>query len=153
MMKFLLVHGEEHRDFSKFMVIPNAYEEHDCYQSFYDTTSNAALSLKVCAVCARERLANEGERSNLLSNPSVEHVLSGTKNRLSGEREESMDKTIIRELLDLDEGGVSCWLCFDCERALKREMIPRLSLANNLWIGDVPQELSVLTIPEQLIIT
>jgi hypothetical protein len=28
-----------------------------------------------------------------------------------------------------------------------------LSLANNLWIGDVPQELSVLTILEQLIIT
>jgi hypothetical protein len=152
MMNNSLVHGEEHRDFSKFMTIPNADEERNCYQSFYDATSNAALSLKVCVVCARERFANEGEQSNLLSNPSVVHVLCGVKKTVNGGEDDEVDKAVMRELLDVDEGGVFGWLCFDCERALKRETIPRLSLANNLWIGDVPQELSMLTIPEQLVI-
>jgi hypothetical protein len=30
-MNHFLVHGEEHRDFSKFMTIPNAEEERNCY--------------------------------------------------------------------------------------------------------------------------
>ena len=30
--------------------------------------------------------------------------------------------------------------------------IPKLALANNLWIDDIPQELTGLTIPEQLLV-
>ena len=48
--------GEEDRNFSKFLVIPNEEEEQRCYESFYDATSNDALALQVCPVCAREKL-------------------------------------------------------------------------------------------------
>lgn len=44
------------------------------------------------------------------------------------------------------------WICTDCEMALRKEKVPRYSLANDLWIGDVPWELVTLTIPEQLLI-
>ncbi len=30
--------------------------------------------------------------------------------------------------------------------------MPKFALANNLWLGDIPTELSVLTLPEQLLI-
>jgi hypothetical protein len=54
------VNGEEDRDFSKFMVIPSSEEERQCYENFYDATSNDALLLHTCPVRARERFSNEG---------------------------------------------------------------------------------------------
>ncbi|KAF9492785.1 hypothetical protein BDN71DRAFT_1572844 [Pleurotus eryngii] len=36
--------------------------------------------------------------------------------------------------------------------ALKQKRTPPLSLANNMWIGDIPPELSSLTLPEQVLI-
>lgn len=62
------------------------------------------------------------------------------------------EMTVLRNLLEIDEGGVNCWMCFDCMRSLEQHMAPKLSLANNLWIGDVPYQLMELTTPEQLLI-
>ena len=62
------------------------------------------------------------------------------------------DMLILRHLLNVEERGVSCWICFDCLRPLERHRLPKLSLANNLWIGDIPSELMGLTVPEQLLI-
>jgi hypothetical protein len=43
-------------------------------------------------------------------------------------------------------------MCHDCIKALEQHSIPKLSLANNLWVGNVPHELLTMTIPEQLLI-
>jgi hypothetical protein len=45
-------------------------------------------------------------------------------------------------------------VCYECVRDLKKSTHypPRYSLANNLWIGHVPWELSRLTVPEQMLI-
>ena len=40
----MVVKGEQNRDFSKFIVMPDE-EERRCYKAFYDATSNAALLL------------------------------------------------------------------------------------------------------------
>jgi hypothetical protein len=50
------------------------------------------------------------------------------------------------------EAGRSVWICSECESSLVKKKLPRLALANNLWIGQVPCELTALTIPEQLMI-
>ena len=144
----ITVRGEQGRDFSKFMEIPNAEEEHHCYECFYKATSNEALLLHTCPVCAREKLARDGQRTSILSDESIVEVLLTT---VGNDRvDERM--VILRELLEIDEGAVSCWMCMDCVRALERHTMPKLALANNLWIGDIPQELTGLTIPEQLLI-
>jgi hypothetical protein len=62
------------------------------------------------------------------------------------------DQVILRHLLEEDERGVCCWMCFDCLRSLERGVVPKGTVANNLWIGDVPSQLAGLTIPEQLLI-
>ena len=54
--------------------------------------------------------------------------------------------------MEVDEGSVTCWMCLDCMRALKRHTLPKLALVNNLWVGDIPPQLTLLTIPEQLLI-
>ena len=60
---------------------------------------------------------------------------------------------MLQHLLERSEGGVNCWMCFDCLRALEHQVMPKFVLAKNLWIGDIPSVLESLTIPEQLLIT
>ncbi|KAF9455506.1 hypothetical protein BDZ94DRAFT_1179772 [Collybia nuda] len=43
-------------------------------------------------------------------------------------------------------------ICHECGKALGADRLPKLALANRLWIGDVPLELSILTLPECLLI-
>ncbi|KAJ3897641.1 hypothetical protein F5879DRAFT_927674 [Lentinula edodes] len=45
-------------------------------------------------------------------------------------------------------------ICHECLASLKLKTNtpPRLSLANNLWIGKIPEELYALTFPEQLLV-
>jgi hypothetical protein len=62
------------------------------------------------------------------------------------------EKSILQHLLDVEEGSVSCWMCHDCIKVLEQHLIPKLSLANNLWVGNVPHGLLTMTIPEQLLI-
>lgn len=68
---------------------------------------------------------------------------------------------LARDTLKLQQGSfgggpptyiVTC--CRECRDALKTTstLPPKLSLANGLWIGDVPWHLQVLTIPEQMLI-
>lgn len=138
--------GETERDFSNFMTIPTEQEERSCYEAFYNATSNEALLLQTCPICGREKLDREGQRTMILSDETVLEVLT-----INGGRDEE-EKVILRHLLEINEGGVSCWMCLECVRALERHMLPKLSLANNLWIGEIPRELTGLTIPEQLLI-
>jgi hypothetical protein len=145
-----IVSGEQERNLSNFMTLPTMEEERQCYENFYDATSNEALKFQVCPVCGRERLAKEGERNNLLSDPCVVELLTTLEVDEAGRNRNRL--VIIGGLLDVDEGVATCWMCFDCIRALERHMVPKMALVNNLWIGEVPPQLTDLTIPEQLLI-
>ncbi|KAF7310088.1 ATP-dependent DNA helicase [Mycena indigotica] len=43
-------------------------------------------------------------------------------------------------------------ICESCLHSLNRSERPKLSLSNNLWLGDVPFQLQILTLPEQLLV-
>lgn len=47
---------------------------------------------------------------------------------------------------------IHCNVCTDCWSSLSKEKIPKFSVANKVWIGDIPKELQGLTIPEQRLI-
>ncbi|CAF1507417.1 unnamed protein product, partial [Adineta ricciae] len=47
---------------------------------------------------------------------------------------------------------VHCDICMECWSSLTKEKIPKFSVANKVWVGDVPPELQGLTIPEQRLI-
>ncbi|KAJ7573104.1 hypothetical protein C8J56DRAFT_728939, partial [Mycena floridula] len=44
------------------------------------------------------------------------------------------------------------YVCNPCLADLKKESLPPLALANDMWIGNVPFALSCLTLPERLLI-
>ena len=134
------------------MEVPNVEESLCCYEAFYDATSNNTLSLRTCPVCGREKQGREGEQTFLLSDPSVLEVLMKKGENRMRREDASVEEVILRNLVEVDEGSANCWMCFDCMKALERRTMPKLALANNLWIGDVPNELMALTISEQLLI-
>ena len=141
------MNGDDERDLSKFMVIPSKEEERQCFKAFYDATSNDALKQEICPICAQRKFAWDGEQTSLLSNETVAVILGLFENgRHRNER------SVLWHFLDIDEEGVRCWMCFECVNALKRCSLPKLALANNLWIGTIPHQLTLLTIPEQLLI-
>ncbi|KAH7905094.1 hypothetical protein BJ138DRAFT_1138370 [Hygrophoropsis aurantiaca] len=45
------------------------------------------------------------------------------------------------------------WICSECYRTLIADTLPKYALANNLWVGAVPHQLAVLTLPEELLIS
>ncbi|KAH8987501.1 hypothetical protein EDB83DRAFT_1143780 [Lactarius deliciosus] len=49
-----------------------------------------------------------------------------------------------------DENGIhSANVCSSCASHVHRNKTPPLSLANGMWVGAVPGELSILTLPER----
>ena len=120
-----------------------------CIANFIDNTGNEALATAVCFVCAREcsRVKTEYMRLDSVPNlqllvPSVihyAHVLTG-------------GLLLHRKALCLGREGFEGAVCDECMLSLGKKRLPRLALANDMWIGDVPSQLKNLTIPERVLI-
>ncbi|KAF8800257.1 hypothetical protein BYT27DRAFT_7217172 [Phlegmacium glaucopus] len=113
---------------------------------FIDRTNNAALATGVCAVCARETGVKDMGIHRLDSIPN-HHRLTPM--------ERHPCHHIFNGML-LHPHGISgdefANLCLDCTRALNADKMPMFALANGLWLGDIPHELEVLTLPERILI-
>jgi hypothetical protein len=145
--------SDDSEDSGEFLELPSEAVRKSCYREFYEATSNKALELVVCAVCARER----GRRSDKVSTIALDKIPSPL--RLIPGRPHQQH-TLFSGMLLQPEGITyrrECSvanICGECLRDLQKEteLPPKLSLANNLWIGTVPMELGCLTFPEQLLI-
>lgn len=140
-------------DDGEFLELPSDAVLRSCYRQFYEATSNAALEQVICAVCARER----GCQPDGVLNIDIEAIPSPL--RLVPHKPHP-DHTIFDGMLLAPEGVIrqggrsTVNICRECLGDLTKTspLPPKLSLANNLWIGAVPTELSTLTFPEQLLI-
>lgn len=131
---------------SNFMTVPSEDHVKESMCRFIDRTGNDALAKAACCVCARQQFMTEIQTkpitditsSKLLvpleSHPA--HILR--ENQLFYERAISADGTTT--------------ICLECNRHLQKKMLPPLSLANGMWLGDVPLELSILSLPEKMLI-
>ena len=133
-----------------FLELTTEDEMKACFRDFRSATSNEKLRVEVCVVCAREMAYDEGRQSQLLYDPSVQEILRTR----DGSVREGMWRgaLVVKECIGRLQKGEDVWVCSECGDALTKKKLPRLSLANDLWIGDVPCELKALTIPEQLMI-
>ena len=123
-----------------------------CISSFIDATGNRAVSTTVCAVCAGHFFHHEVvsaklddlQAKNKLS-PASPHPRHHLTNDMLLHRNEKSLST------DTDNGACAI-VCKTCVSYLNRDLTPPLSLANSLWIGDIPLELKILTLPERILI-
>jgi hypothetical protein len=121
-----------------------------CFSKFRSSTSNNALKLCRCVICARELGEEEGEMSRLLDDSTVRNILQpcyGHPGHVLWQ-----GALVLGDDIQQESDGYIAWICRECSSALGKERLPRHSLANSLWIGEIPNELGILTIPEQLLI-
>jgi len=145
------VDADEPNDDGEFLELPSDATLKSCYRQFYEATSNAALEHVVCAICARER----GRQPDGISNISLEDIPSPSR---LVPHQSHPDHTLFDGMLLASEGVIrqegkaTANICRECFGDLKKAstLPPKFSLANNLWIGAIPAELSTLTFPEQL---
>ena len=121
-----------------------------CIARFIDRTGNAALSLGICVVCARELFCLQLTRYLLDEIPN-RHLLAPFEPHPAHVLTEGL--LLHRQAIFDVEEKAHGYVCVECVRNLKKNRVPRLALANGMWTGDVPFELSVLTIPEQILIS
>jgi hypothetical protein len=116
-------------------------------KEFIDRTGNEALKTYVCACCALETEAEKISivhvdlipNSSLLV-PSASHPQHDLFDGFLLERE------------GIEEVSKMVNLCYDCYLELERNLLPAFALANNMWIGQIPECLKTLTLVERLLI-
>lgn len=125
-----------------------------CVYNFRVATSNAAVQLGICGVCAREMLRAEKGIENIplsqIPNPHRLYPMQAHPSHTLYNRC-LLAKPSITEV----NGEVHVAMCQDCKKSLEgvKNTPPMYSLANNLWLGDIPWQLQLLTVPESLLIS
>ncbi|KAJ3731611.1 hypothetical protein DFJ43DRAFT_1039898 [Lentinula guzmanii] len=140
----------------QFMEVLTMTELQKCHQAFYRATSDAAVTPIVCGVCTRENNIGESpssyQRVPLKSIPNSHRLIPNTPHPLHTLFEgKLLEKAGI---INSPNSDILVTVCSDCWGELnhKTDLPPKFSLANDMWIGEVPIALQGLTFPEQLLI-
>ena len=121
----------------------------DCIANFIDRTGNSALKTAICVACTRELVDKETQVIPINAIPN--HQLLVPYN--SHPAHKLTDGLLLMKLAIVETPtGLQGAICKECLKNLGRNWLPRLALANDMWIGEVPFELSALTLPEQILI-
>nr|GAT45226.1 predicted protein [Mycena chlorophos] len=129
-----------------FLQVAPVTTVNDCIARFIDRTSNAALRKVVCVVCARrifQHTAVECEPEQLPNKDVLRPTHPHPQHELVGDI--LLHAPAVRQ-------PAPHYVCSECHAQLLLGDLPRFALANNLWIGDIPFELSVLDLAERLLI-
>jgi len=138
---------------NEFLELPSDDVIRNCYRQFYEATSNSALKMVVCAVCGRERDHHPDNvvAFHLQDIPSPSRLFPS-----SPHDQQTLFNGMLLEPHGMStiDGCTTVNVCGECLMDLRKDspLPPRFSLANGLWVGHIPIELSSLTFPEQLLI-
>ncbi|KJA13878.1 hypothetical protein HYPSUDRAFT_209157 [Hypholoma sublateritium FD-334 SS-4] len=127
---------------------PPTWEELDSATAqFIDATSNSAMERRACGSCAREtphrdlkKIPIESSHHHKLLSPSTSHPAHELTNSM----------LLYKAAVNMSTKQFD--ICLECEASIKSDKVPKHSLANNMWIGEVPRELKGLTLPERILI-
>lgn len=132
---------------SDFMASPSQSVLNDMVSRFIDATNNEALKTAICGSCARETSVVECEEIPLKDIPNKHHLIPHSPHVAH----ELINGLLIYPVA-LGASKETMHLCDECRNQLKKDVRPRLSLSNGMWVGDVPRQLQNLTLPERLLL-
>lgn len=132
---------------SNFLASPSQSTLNDIISAFIDATSNKALKTVACGSCAREMNTEECEEILLKDIPNKHHLIPHTPHAAH----ELVDGLLIYPPA-LGTRKQTVHICNECRNQLKKDIQPRLSLSNGMWLGNVPRQLRNLTLPERLLL-
>jgi len=129
-----------------FLRAPTGEVVQQCISRFINRTGNEALTSIICAACAREVPLTNSNIMPLTDIPSCDRLRPSRPHPA-----QVLSSGMLLETSAVQNDG-KVTICLDCERALSQNKRPLLSLANNMWIGEIPWVLKILTLPERLLI-
>ncbi|KAG2337317.1 hypothetical protein BDR05DRAFT_952706 [Suillus weaverae] len=134
---------------SEFFRNPDEEVKKKALASFIDHTGNTHSLQSSCVSCAREKFVDdlEGIYINQIPNP---HLLTPVFRHHA----QSLVHGMLLYIPAIIKAYNQQWgpICSDCLQDLHAKKIPLYSLANGLWIGDIPDELAILNLPELYVI-
>jgi hypothetical protein len=140
-------------ELSGFLELPNEGEQDMCYHDFFSATSGDALKIAFCGICGREFTGGEEK----LTTMRVEDIPNRSRlTPIKPHRDHDLYNGALLEprgVINTDDvERVNA--CKSCLGSLvgKSTGPPPFSLANDMWIGKIPWELRMLTVPEQMLI-
>jgi hypothetical protein len=120
-----------------------------CIADFIDATGNNGVRQMVCAVCAREMWAAETTPIRVQDLPN-KHLLVPVE--LHSAYKLTFGMLLESNAIKEQEGILQAHICKDCLRSMTANELPPLSLANDMWVGEVPEELSRLNLVERILV-
>lgn len=136
-------------DDNEFLKPPGNAMVEKCIASFIDRTRYSALHTRVCMVCAREVGVEEAVDKFVHQIPNNELLVPINKHPA---HECTLGLLLHPMAISTTTLGPEGAVCHKCISNLEKGHLPRLALANDMWIGGIPLELVVLTLPEQILI-
>ena len=140
---------EDIPDEDKFLKPADQETINRCICDFIKASSNEALGQRACMVCAREMWAAEISTMATTDIPNA-HLLAPCEFHPAHKLTSGMllELEVMEGPLNKRRGGV----CNECMRHLSSGTTPPLSLANAMWIGEIPDELDILSLPERILV-
>lgn len=132
---------------SDFLASPSQEELDAIVSRFIDATGNKALKNVACGSCAREMNIVECNEIPLEDIPNKHHLIPHTTHPAH-----KLLNGLLIYTPALGTSKATVYLCNECQNQLKNNKQPRLSLSNDMWIGNVPPQLENLTLPERLLL-
>ncbi len=119
-----------------------------CIASYIEHTGNDYLTFVACFVCAKN-LRRGGMHFVPFEEIPHRYLLRPVKTHYA---HKLYDGLLVNESSVPSDPERRTYICRDCYRYLKHAKLPPLSLANDMWLGDVPIVLDILSLPEKVLI-
>lgn len=137
-------------DHNSFLQLPNPTQIRACHAAFVERSSNAALARHICVVCSRQLMAAKFEKLSVANIPNRDCLVPKKRHFAHQLTDELL---LDHQHIFNEDGVIKGWICPECLCALHAKKLPKLALADRMWIGPIPIEISTLTIPEQNLIS
>jgi len=116
-------------------------------KEYSERTGNEAMKSYTCACCTLEV-----EGRDILDAPMDAIPNSGLLQPTTRHADHDLFNGMLLEPKGVNIEKKQMNICHECYGSLERNLLPPLSLANNMWIGHVPDCLQILTLAERLLI-
>jgi hypothetical protein len=116
---------------------------------FIDRTSNRETAQVVCVVCACKVFSVETEEVDLDALPGQDLLVLFIRHCA---QHLVCNMLLYHHTVSFLHGKPSGRVCTKCLQDLCTHKLPALALSNGLWVGDVPPQLAILTLPERVLI-
>lgn len=131
-----------------FMQVPSSESLDHLVQDFIQATGNQATKIVVCASCGRESFSGGVTTMPFHSIPHPENLYPSKPHRSHNVNGYG---GMLLQPEGVDDAGLAN-ICRQCHDELDSGLKPVHALSNGLWVGEIPDQLKVLTLPERLLI-